>query len=65
MLIRDAIKHFGSKSKLAEALGLNRSAISNWKGTLVPRWRAFELEQITKGKLKLDPALYQKPAKAA
>jgi DNA-binding transcriptional regulator YdaS (Cro superfamily) len=65
MLIRDAINYFGSKAKLAEALGVNRSAISNWRGELVPRWRAYELERITKGKLRLDPSLYQKPASAA
>jgi DNA-binding transcriptional regulator YdaS (Cro superfamily) len=65
MLIRDAIKYFGSKAKLAEALGVNRSAISNWKGDLVPRWRAYELERITQGELRLDPTLYQKPATAA
>ena len=65
MLIRDAIKYFGSKAKLAEALGLNRSAITNWKGDLVPKVRAFELERLTNGELRLDDSLYQKPVKAA
>lgn len=65
MLIRDAIKYFGSKAKLAEALGVNRSAISNWKGDLVPKVRAYELERLTKGKLRFNDALYQKQATAA
>lgn len=65
MLIRDAIKHFGNKAKLAEALGVNRSAITNWKGDLVPKVRAYELERLTKGRLRFNNDLYQKPAKAA
>lgn len=64
MLTNDAVKYFGSKKKLADALGLHRSAISNWPD-VVPRGRAFEIESVTDGKLKVDPSLYQKPANAA
>lgn len=64
MLTADAVKHFGSKAKLAEALSVNRSAISNW-GILVPRGRAFEIEKITKGKLRVNLALYEKQPVAA
>lgn len=54
----DAINYFGSSIKLAEALGLNKSAISQW-GEEVPELRAFQLERLTGGVLKVhaDKAL--------
>ncbi|MCG9962375.1 MULTISPECIES: Cro/CI family transcriptional regulator [Shewanella] len=48
----DAIKYFGSSIKLAEALGLNKSAVSQW-GEEVPELRAFQLERLTGGELKV------------
>ena len=61
----EAIKHFGSVSELAQKLGVTDVAVYKWKGDKVPKGRAYELEKLTKGKLKVDPALYQKPATAA
>lgn len=48
----DAINYFGSSIKLAEALGLNKSAVSQW-GEEVPELRAFQLERLTGGELKV------------
>ncbi len=48
----DAINYFGSSIKLAEALGLNKSAVSQW-GEEVPELRAFQLERLTDGELKV------------
>lgn len=48
-----AIKFFGSGVKLAEALKINSSAVYQWPET-IPRLRAFEIERLTKGKLKAD-----------
>lgn len=64
MKTKDAVTYFGTKTALARALGTQKSAISNW-GEIVPRGRAFELEVITQGKLKVDRTLYQKSAEAA
>lgn len=55
-----AIKHFGSGVKLADALGIAPAAISQW-GEFVPEGRAYQIQHITKGKLKVE----SKPLKQA
>ena len=52
----DVISHFGTVTKAANALGLTKSAISQWPDK-IPRLRAFEIERITNGKLKVDITL--------
>jgi DNA-binding transcriptional regulator YdaS (Cro superfamily) len=50
---KDAVKYFGGVSKLAAALGILHSAVSQW-GEDIPQRRAFEIERITEGALKVD-----------
>ncbi len=50
---QDAITYFGGAGKLASALGILHSAVSQW-GEDIPMRRAFELERITDGQLKAD-----------
>ena len=57
----DVIAHFGSMAATGRALGLTRGAISNWP-ELVPRGSAYQVEVVTGGKLKVDPADYDKTA---
>ncbi|EKC5520945.1 Cro/Cl family transcriptional regulator [Vibrio parahaemolyticus] len=47
----EAITFFGNKKKLATALGISQAAISQW-GESVPPLRAYQLELLTRGKLK-------------
>lgn len=56
------INHFGSVSALAEALGINTAAIYQW-GDDVPRLRAYEIERITNGELRVADSS-QAPAQA-
>jgi DNA-binding transcriptional regulator YdaS (Cro superfamily) len=49
-----AINYFGSSTKLANALGLHKSSISQW-GEDVPELRAFQIELLTKGQLTVHP----------
>lgn len=51
MNMNEAIKHFGSKTKLAAALGINPSAVTQW-GETVPESRQYQIQVMTKGKLK-------------
>lgn len=51
MTLDDAVRYFGSKNKLAIALGINRQAIQFWNGK-VPIRRQYELEELTNGRLK-------------
>jgi len=51
MTKQEAVTHFGSVAKLAEALGITTQAIYDWPET-VPPLRQFQLERITGGILK-------------
>jgi len=51
MKTKDAITHFGNKAKLAKALNISKSAITQWPDD-VPALRAFQIERLTNGKLK-------------
>lgn len=58
------LDHFGGTSAVAKALKISPAAVSVWP-EIIPKGRAFELQDLTKGELKVDPALYHKPAQAA
>lgn len=49
----DAISYFGNTVKVAEALGIAQSAVSQWNEN-IPQRRAFELQHITNGALKAE-----------
>lgn len=51
MTLNEAIEHFGSKKGIADALDVNKSTVTNW-GEKIPIGRQFEIQVITKGKLK-------------
>lgn len=52
MKTADVAAHFGGKKKLAEALGIQPSAVSMW-GQDVPEARQYQIQVITKGKFKV------------
>lgn len=51
MKTTDAAAFFGSKKKLADALSINPSAVTQW-GDYVPESRQYQIQVLTKGKLK-------------
>lgn len=51
MKLQAVINHWGSKTNVAKALGLHKSAITNW-GDKVPQARQYQIEILTNGKLK-------------
>ena len=53
------IDYYGGVAAAAKALKISDVAIYKWTDP-IPKVRAYELERLTKGKLKFDPALYQK-----
>lgn len=57
MLKSSVIDYFGSPSKVAEALGIGRAAISKW-GEQVPPLQAARLAQLTLGQLRFDADEY-------
>jgi len=52
-MIEEIIEWFGSKSKMAKRLGVDRSAVTHWqsKGNLPPL-RAIQVERMTGGKFR-------------
>ncbi len=53
MKMEDALSFYGTKSALATALGVSKSAITLW-GDQVPPMRSCQLEKLTNGQLKAD-----------
>ena len=58
-----AIKHYGTPSKVAAALGISRQAVSQW-GEIVPLEAALAISVVTKGELVPNPRLYPMWARA-
>ncbi|WP_429178634.1 Cro/CI family transcriptional regulator [Aeromonas salmonicida] len=48
-----AVNYFGTKAAIADALGIKKSAVSQW-GDTIPKGRAYQIEVLTGGKLKAD-----------
>jgi hypothetical protein len=48
-----AIKLFGSKRDLQDALGITRQAVSNW-GDTVPPLREYQIKEIVAMRARLD-----------
>ena len=59
MLKSDAIKHFGTQKAIADAIGLTKAAVCMWP-EVVPQGRAYELQFLTGGRLRVKAALYRK-----
>ena len=60
MLKETVLAHFGgSVQRTADAIGVTRSAVYQWKdGEPIPAESALKVQAATRGKLKVDPALY-------
>ena len=59
MRTEQAAKHFGSKSKVADILNINRSAVTRWKDGIVPIKHAWVLERKSAGKLAMRLSDYR------
>lgn len=51
----EAINHFGTQERLAEALSVAQSTISGSWGDYPPDARQLQIEHITSGVLKAEP----------
>lgn len=63
MLKVDVIAHFKTVAELARALEITTQAVSDW-GDLIPEGKAYKLQVLTGGVLRVDPSLYAKAARA-
>lgn len=48
-----AVAHFGSKKKLADALGISPGAVTLWKN-VIPLLRQYQIQTVTDGALQVD-----------
>lgn len=53
MKTAEAVSHFGSKKKLADALDISPSAVTLW-GEVIPRLRQFQIQMLTGGALAAE-----------
>lgn len=51
--LEKAIKHFGSQSELARAVGISRQAVSKWRSEGVPLSQAIVIERVTNGRVTM------------
>lgn len=59
MFTVEALKVYGSKKAIAEALGISPTAVSQWdEEGLIPPLSAAKLAKRSRGKLKFDPDKY-------
>lgn len=54
MTTDQVIEFFGSKAAIAKALGCSPAAVTMW-GDEPPRSRQWQIQVLTKGKLKVSP----------
>lgn len=54
MTTQEAISHYGSKAEIARALGIKKASVSGW-GDEPPLGRQYQIQALTKGKLKANP----------
>lgn len=60
----DVISYFGSVGNVAKALNISHASVSGW-GEIIPKGRAFEIQALSKGALKVNPSLYLKANSSA
>lgn len=51
----DVLSYFGGVAATAKALGISHAAVVKW-GDTIPQGRAYQIEVLTGGELKADPA---------
>lgn len=60
----DVISYFGGVGKTAKALNISHASVSGWD-EVIPKGRAFEIQALTRGNLKVDKSLYEKRSHSA
>lgn len=54
MKLEQVIRFFGSRAAVYEALGVTKAAVSQWAQSGIPPLRQYQIEVVSKGKLKAD-----------
>ena len=54
MTYDDILRVYKTQQKAAEALGISQPTISGWKRNGIPELRQFQIQAITRGRLKAE-----------
>ena len=65
MTFQDLVDHYGSQKQVAEALGISKQLASYWKRVGIPIGRQYEIQILTGGKFRADPAHRVIPSESA
>ena len=61
MDMRQALEWFGTKTAIAKALGVRPPSVTLW-GDRIPPIRQLQIERMTKGALRADDSILDRPA---
>jgi hypothetical protein len=56
MTFQELVDHYGSTKQVTEALGISKQLASYWKRVGIPIGRQYEIQILTGGKFRADPA---------
>ena len=59
MKTSDVVRHYGTQTAAAAALGMDQSSVSGW-GEFPPDKRQLQVERLTSGALKAEPGCYER-----
>ena len=65
MRFQELIDHFGSQQKVADGLGISKQLAAYWKRAGIPLGRQYEIQVLTGGKFRADPAHRVSPSESA
>jgi len=51
----DIVRFYGSASRAADNLGVERATVSHWRKNGIPKGRQAQIHMLTRGRLKADP----------
>lgn len=61
MKFETALAFYGSQAAIARVLGLKRQHVFSWKESgVIPAKHAVTLQNDSRGKVKIDPAVYER-----
>ena len=65
MKFQELVDHYGSPKQVADALGISKQLAHYWKRNGIPIGRQYEIQVLTAGKFRADPAHTVSPEESA
>lgn len=62
-MFEEIVNHFGSRAAMSRALGVSRSAVSQWEVNGLPAKRVIQIHEVCDGKFPLLKIFYHDKAR--